>query len=138
MLAKDIMTKGVAWVSPETTVEAAAKKMETLNVGVLPVCNGEKLVGMVTDRDIVLHSTAEGKCPSEVTISQVMSPKVEYCLEHEKIDAIRLKMEKSKIRRIPVISKDKKLVGIISLGDLANKGESRTACAVLEKVSQPA
>ncbi|PIQ91051.1 MAG: hypothetical protein COV71_01295, partial [Candidatus Omnitrophica bacterium CG11_big_fil_rev_8_21_14_0_20_41_12] len=83
MVAKDLMTRDVAWIKPEDSVRQAAIKMEELNVGALPVCDGEKLVGMVTDRDIVLHSTAEGKSPQNTSVSQVMSPEVVYCLEDE-------------------------------------------------------
>lgn len=137
MTARDVMTKDVVWIEPFSSVRQAASKMEKLNVGALPVCDGLKLVGMVTDRDIVLHSTAEGKNPDSTTVSQVMSAKVEYCLEDEGIEAIMRKMEDKKIRRLPVISHNKQLVGIISLADLAVKGGQKAACEILEKVSQP-
>lgn len=136
MQAKDIMTKEVSWVNPKDSLHDAASKMKKLNVGVLPVCDGQKLVGIITDRDIVLGSTAEGNDPNTAMVSETMSSKVEYCLEDEDISEIARRMEKKKIRRLPVIGHNKKLVGIISLGDFATRGGQKAACEILEKVSR--
>lgn len=137
MQAKDVMTKKVTWIMPQTLLRDAANKMKALDVGVLPVCDGQKLVGMLTDRDIVLRSTAEGKDPNSVKVAETMSSKVEFCLEDEDINKVAQRMEKNKIRRLPVIDDNKKLVGMISLGDLAVRGKQEVACEVLEKVSAP-
>jgi len=137
MHAKDLMTKEIAWIVPQTSLREAAGKMKALDVGVLPVCDGQKLVGMLTDRDIVLRSTAEGKDPNSAKVTETMSSKVEFCLEDEDINKVAHRMEKNKIRRLPVIDYNKKLVGIISLGDLAIRGGQKVACEVLEKVSTP-
>ncbi len=137
MKAKDVMTRNVTWITPQASLSEAADKMKTLDVGVLPVCDGQKLLGMLTDRDIVLRSTAEGKDPNSEKVTEVMSPEVEFCLEDEEINKIAHRMEKKKIRRLPVMDHNKKLVGIISLGDLSTRGGQKVACEILEKVSTP-
>lgn len=134
---KDVMTKEAIWVTPQTSLREAANKMKTGDIGALPVCDGEKLIGFVTDRDIVIRSIAKGKDPNTVTISEVMSPEIDYCLENEDINKIAQRMERKKIRRLPVISHDKKLVGMISLGDLATRRAQKAACEILERVSAP-
>jgi CBS domain-containing protein len=135
---RDQMSIYVEVVSPDSSVKDAAQKMKDLDVGILPVCDGNRLVGMLTDRDITLRSTANGKDPRLTTVSEIMSKKVEWCLEDDEIDLVAKKMEHKRIRRIPVISHDKKLVGLLSLGDLAVRGSLDVACEVLEKVSAPA
>lgn len=137
MYAKELMTKDVAWVMPQTTLRDAASKMKSFNVGALPVCDGQKLVGMVTDRDIVLRSTAAGQNPNSAVVSETMSPEVKFCLESEDVSKVTKRMEKNKIRRLPVIDSNKNLVGIISLGDLTVRGEENVACEVLKEVSTP-
>jgi len=137
MKAKDIMTEEVVWVMPQTSLREAANKMKELDVGVLPVCNDQELVGILTDRDIVLRSTAEGKDPNNTKVAEAMSSKVEYCLEDEDVNKVAYRMEKKKIRRIPVIGHNRRLIGIISLGDIATHGERRVACKILEKISTP-
>jgi len=135
MKAKDVMTKDIVWITPQTSLREAADKMKANDTGALPICDGEKLTGMITDRDIVIRSIAQGKDPNNTPVSEAMSPEVDYCLEDEKISKIAHMMENKKIRRLPVVNQDKKLVGMISLGDLATRGESNFACEILEKVS---
>ena len=135
---RDEMSIYVEVVSPDSSVKDAAQKMKDLDVGVLPVCDGNRLVGMLTDRDITLRSAASGNDPRLTKVSEVMSKKVEWCLEDDEVDLVAKKMERKGIRRIPVISRDKKLVGLLSLGDLAVRGSLDVACEVLEKVSVPA
>lgn len=139
MQLKDIMTRNVEVVSPDSPVQEAAEKMNTLNVGVLPVCTGEKLVGMVTDRDITLRSTAVGSDPRSTCVADVMTPDVVYCYEDQDITAAAQLMEERQIRRLPIVNRSHKLVGIISLGDLAvDAANSRLSGEVIKEVSKPA
>ncbi len=137
MQARDVMTSEVKVVNPETTIREAARMMRELDTGILPVCDGFELVGVITDRDIVLRSTADGKDPGNTDVKEAMTPEAAFCLEDEYIDRIIHRMEENGIRRMPVISHGKKLTGMISLADLVRHGESKAACEVLEKVSKP-
>lgn len=138
MQVKDEMTSKIEVINPGMSVKDASRKMRDLNIGVLPVCENNRLVGIITDRDITIRLTAEAKDPGATKIKEVMTSKVEWCFEDDEVEKIAEKMESKKIRRLPVISHDKKLVGMLSLGDLALRGSRETACEVLEKVSMPA
>jgi len=135
MLIKDRMTRHVEVVSSNDTVREAAQKMKALNIGVLPVCDSRHLVGIITDRDITLRSVADAKDPSSTRVGDVMTRGIEWVLDDQDAKEVAKKMKEKQIRRVPVISHDKKLVGMLSLGDLAVRGEKKTACDVLEKVS---
>ncbi len=138
MQVKNEMTTKVEVASPETSVKEVSQKMRDLNIGVLPVCENGRLSGIVTDRDITIRLTAEGKDPSTTKVKEIMSSKVEWCFDDEEVGRVADKMENKKIRRLPVINHDKKLVGMLSLGDIVLKGSRETACKILEKVSEPA
>lgn len=138
MQVKNEMTTKIEVVKPETSAKEVSQKMRDLTIGALPVCENNRLVGIVTDRDITIRLTAEGKDPSSTKVKEIMSSKVEWCFEDEEVEKIAAKMENKKIRRLPVINHDKKLVGMLSLGDLALRGSRETACKILEKVSEPA
>jgi CBS domain-containing protein len=120
----EVMTRGVSVVSPHDSLQHAAGMMDELNVGALPVCDGESLVGMVTDRDIAVRGTAAGKMPAEAQVEEVMSTDVRWCFEDQPLDEVMQQMGYSQIRRLPVISHDdaRRLVGIVSLGDVVTKG----------------
>jgi len=139
MQLKDIMTPGVEVISPQATLQEAAQKMEQFDIGPLPICDGERLVGMLTDRDITVRAVAKGWDPRTTSVREAMSPELVYGLEEQDIqDAARL-MEQYQIRRLPVVNRDKRLVGIVSLGDLAIGGANQAlAGEVLEQVSEPA
>lgn len=137
MQVRNEMTRKIEIVNPETSVREVSQKMRDLNIGVLPVCDNSSLVGIVTDRDIAIRLAAEGKDPSATKVKEIMSPKVEWCFDDEEVEKVAAKMESKKIRRLPVINHDKKLVGMLSLGDLALRGSRETACEILEKVSMP-
>ncbi len=137
MKVKEIMTKDVFWIRPDTNLQEAASKMKELDTGVLPVCDGENICGMITDRDIAIRSTAQGQDPKNSKISDIMTPQVEFCHEEEDLEKIAQRMEAKRIRRLPVIGPEKKIVGIISLGDVVRRGESKVACEILEEVSEP-
>ena len=138
MQLKEIMTRNVEVIRPESTVAEAAEKMKSLDVGPLPVCDGERLVGMVTDRDITLRATADGKDPNTTRVLDVMTPEVFYCYDDQDIAAAALTMEEKQIRRLPIVDRNHRLVGIISLGDLAVDAEDESLSGeVLTEVSTP-
>jgi CBS domain-containing protein len=134
----DIMTRNVRTLAPTDTVRRAAQSMGELNVGSIPVCNGKKLVGMVTDRDITLRGVAEGLDAEKTVLSDIMSKDVKWCFEDQSLDEVMETMAASQIRRLPVVSRDKELVGIFSLGDLATKTDNEEVGSVLEDISESA
>jgi len=136
MRISDIMSGDVQVVRAEATLRDAAETMARIDVGALPVCDGRTLLGMVTDRDIVVRGLAKG-LGADSTISQVMTEGVEYCFEDDDLTEVSDKMAASQIRRIPVVDRDKNLVGIVSLGDVAREARPAEAGDVLEEVSQP-
>ena len=133
------MTANVAVISPGDTLEEAARIMDVLDVGPLPVCEGNRVVGMLTDRDITVRATAAGCDPKTTLVGDAMSLEVVCCYEDQDVlEAARL-MKDKQIRRLPVLSRAGDLMGIVSLGDLATEaGDQGQAGEVLEKVSKPA
>jgi CBS domain-containing protein len=115
------MTRGVRTMTPDDTVVLAAQAMDELNVGVIPVCQGEKLVGMVTDRDIVVRGVAQQRDPQSTKLADVMSASVRTAHEDDDVDEVLSEMSRSQIRRLPVVDQQERLVGIITLGDIAAK-----------------
>lgn len=135
---RDVMTRDVRTVRPDDTLRAAAQCMDELNIGVLPVCDGDRLVGMVTDRDITVRGVAQGKQPDECRVSDVMSASVRSCYEDEEVDDVLDEMSDVQIRRVPVVDRQQKLVGIVSLGDLSERGgEQRRVAEALRDISTP-
>ena len=111
--------------------------MRDLDVGSLPVCDGQRLLGAITDRDITIRATARGQDPSQTQVQEVMTPDVVYCLETDDVDAAAKKMQEHQIRRIFVVNEGHELVGITSLGELATvTGDRRLAGETLERVSE--
>lgn len=139
MKIRDIMTRDVQVVSPDDTIRRAAQLMDDLNVGVLPVCDGTRLVGMITDRDITVRATSAGLGPEECTVSQVMTDEPAYCYADDPVIEVTRLMSSRQIRRVPVIDDQKKLIGIVSLGDLAvDAKDTRAVQDALEDISRPA
>jgi len=136
MQVQEIMTRDVSIVSPDETLETAARRMAQLDVGVLPVGSGDRLVGMITDRDIAIRGIAEGKGPS-ATVREVMTPEVKYCFADQEIEDIADNMADIQVRRLPVLDRDKKLVGILSLCDIATSDEIGPAVEALCGISRP-
>ena len=138
MRVSEVMTQGVECIGPDATLQEAAAKMKSLDVGPLPVCDNDRLVGMVTDRDITVRATAEGDAPTDVRVRDVMTPEVIYCFDDDLVeDAARL-MAAKQVRRLVVLNRDKRMVGIVSLGDLAVKtGDEQLAGNALEGISEP-
>jgi CBS domain-containing protein len=139
MLVRDIMTANVEVVSPDETLEQAARKMDELDIGPLPVCEGQRVVGLLTDRDITVRATAAGCDPKTTLVADAMSADFIWCYEDQDVrEAARL-MEEHQVRRLLVMSRSNDLVGIVSLGDLATEaGEPGRLGEVLKKVSEPA
>lgn len=134
----EVMTRDVRSVSPQETIRRAAQMMDELNVGALPVCDGQKLVGMVTDRDITIRAVAAGQSPDAAHVEDVMSDSVRWCFDDQTVDEVMQQMGDSQIRRVPVVDHDtKELIGIVSLGDLATK-HSAQVDRTLEEISTPA
>lgn len=121
MKVKEVMTRECRWISPDTTVAEAAQIMRNRDIGFLPVGDEaqKKLIGTLTDRDIVIRCTAEGFNPTEHEVEHVMTKDVLYCFEDEEIEQVCQNMADVRVRRLPVMSRDKKLVGIVSFGDLS-------------------
>jgi CBS domain-containing protein len=139
----EVMTRNVQAVSPQDTIRRAAQIMDELNVGSLPVCDGERLIGMVTDRDITVRGVSAGLAPDRAMVDDVMSTDVRWCFEDQPLDDVMQQMADTQIRRIPVISHDSahRLVGIVSLGDLATRTDNERSGQglqqMVEKISYP-
>ena len=116
-----VMTRGVRTLTPADTLAQAARVMEELNVGVIPVCEGEKLVGVVTDRDLVVRGLARGLDANSTQLKQVMSAEVRCATEEQDLDQVLKTMADAQIRRMPVVDARQRLVGIVSIGDIAAK-----------------
>lgn len=140
MHIKEIMTWGVECIDPNASVQQAAQKMRHLDIGCLPVCTeGDRLVGMLTDRDIAIRACSEGLNPAGTRVRQIMTPDVVYCFEDQDLDDVSCLMESNQIRRILVLNRNKRLVGIVSLGDFAvDADDEHLVGHTLEAVSEPA
>ncbi len=138
-MISQVMTRDVRVIAPHESVQRAAQMMDELNVGALPVCDGERLVGMVTDRDITVRATAAGRAPGDAHVDEVMSTDVRWCFEDEDVNDVVRKMADTQIRRVPVVSHDDahRLVGIVALGDLLTKGQPEQATQAATQISTP-
>ncbi len=136
---RDIMTRNVEVVSAGASLKDAAKKMKDLDVGLIPVCDGDRLKGVLTDRDITIRATADGRDPSKTKVSEVMSTDLAYCLEDQEVEEAVSVMEARQIRRLPIVNQNKRLIGIISLADIAvHVGDRDLSGETLEEISAPA
>nr|WP_312374789.1 CBS domain-containing protein [Delftia acidovorans] len=133
----DAMTRGVRTLAPQDTLQFAAQAMDELSVGSIPVCDGSRLVGMVTDRDITIRGTAQGLAPGQARLEQVMSDQVQWCFEDQSVQEAAQIMCDARVRRLPVVDRDKKLVGILSLGDVSVKADPAQAADALQDISTP-
>lgn len=135
MQVSKVMTRDVKIASPDDTLQHAAQMMEDIDCGVLPVGEDDRLVGMLTDRDITVRAVAQGKAPDQCHVREVMSHDIKYIYEDESLEDAARNMSELQIRRLPVLNRDKRLVGIVSLGDLALKA-TKPAATALKEVSQ--
>ena len=138
MRVSDVMMRGAEVVAPGATLQEAAEKMRALDVGLLPVCDGETLVGMLTDRDITVRATAAGESPRAVTVQEVMTIDVVFCLEDDSVEEAAQLMEEYQVHRLPVLDRDHRLLGIVSHGYLTGRrGDDATARSALEPAAEP-
>jgi CBS domain-containing protein len=132
----EVMTSNVKVVRPDDTVQNAARMMADLDVGSVPVCDGKRLQGMITDRDITIRATAQGR-GGDTKVREVMTQDVVWCTEEDDTQDVLQRMGESQIRRIPVVDRDRNLVGIVALGDLAMEDEDNVD-ETLRDISMPA
>jgi CBS domain-containing protein len=136
----EVMTRAVRSMRPTDTLVLAAQVMEELNVGVIPVCEGEKLLGVVTDRDIVVRGVAQSLDPGKATLAEVMSTNLRTAREDDDVDEVLNMMGEDQIRRMPVVDAQDRLIGILSIGDIATKnpGNDVDIAISLGEISSPA
>ena len=135
MKVKEAMHRGAEWVSPETSVIDLARLMQKLDIGALPIGDKDRLVGMVTDRDIVCRCLAKGGDPKKTTARDIMTRGIVYCQDEVDLDDAIAIMQKKHIRRLPVINEQKRMVGILSLGDVSHAASDDVSGEVLQAVS---
>ena len=133
----DVMSKDVKLASPEDTVQQAARVMSEQDTGVLPVGENDRLVGLVTDRDLAVRALAAGKDPSKTKLREVMSGEPRYVFEDEPVEKAAASMAEQQVQRMPVLNRDKRLVGIVSVGDLARDAGGQLAGQALSGISRP-
>lgn len=136
MRISEIMSRDVKVARPQDTIQDVARRMVEIDAGVIPVCDGDRLQGMVTDRDIVVRAVSEGRS-FQTPVSEVMTPDVECCYEDDDIGAAADRMAELQVRRLAVIDRDKRLVGIVALGDIARQAKDETTGQTLEEISEP-
>ena len=135
MKVKNCMHRGAQWVSPDTPVKAMVSAMLEQDIGAIPVGENDRLIGMVTDRDIALRALAKGKDVSALTARDVMTKGIVWCRDSDDLTHAANLMQSKQVRRLPVIDKNKRMVGILSLGDLSHAGTERTIAAAAKAVS---
>jgi CBS domain-containing protein len=136
MRVNECMTRDVTMVDPQTSIRDAAKMMADCDAGILPVSENDRLVGMITDRDIAVRGVAAGKGP-DAKVRDVMSAEVRYCFEDDDSKDVLRNMSDLQVRRLPVLSRNKRLVGIVSLSDLASSGQAPEAGKALTGIARP-
>lgn len=136
MNISEVMTHSVRIASPDDTLQVAAQIMAENDFGLLPIAENDQLVGMLSDRDITIRAVAKGLSPEQHKVREVMTPEVKYVYDDESIEVAVRSMSDLQIRRLPVLNRDKRLVGIVSLGDLSLSKE-KSAGAALNSISQP-
>ena len=135
MKVKDVMHQGAEWVAPQTPLPEVARKMRDLDIGCIPIGENDRLIGMVTDRDIACRGVANSQDLAKLTARDVMSKGILYCRDSEELeDALRV-MEQKQVRRLPVIDDRKRMVGMLSLGDVADAASHELSGEVMAAVS---
>jgi CBS domain-containing protein len=137
MQIKDVMSRDVEIVAPDTPVRDAACRMRDLDTGFLPVGENDRLVGMITDRDIAVRAVAEGKDIKSTCVRDAMTDDVIYCFEDQETDDAAKLMSDRQIRRLPILNRQKRLVGVVSVGDLARVAGARIASQAMQGIAQP-
>jgi CBS domain-containing protein len=135
MKVKNAMHKGVTWVEPTTSVEQLARLMQKYDIGAIPIGENDRLVGMVTDRDVVCRCIAAGLHPKTTTARDVMTEGIIFCLDKQELDDAARIMETKKVRRLPVINGKKRMIGMLSLGDVCHRAPDHLSGEVMHAVS---
>lgn len=138
MYIKDVMHVGTEWIGPDVTIQEAARKMHDLDIGCLPVGEDDRLIGMITDRDIACRGAAEGCDPAKTPIQEVMSKGIACCFDDENVEDAAKVLEKRQIHRLVVLNRQKRMVGLLSLGDIATHCPHELSGEVLDAISRPA
>jgi CBS domain-containing protein len=139
MTIEQIMTQKVECIEPTMPIAKAAEKMRELDIGFLPICENDKLVGTVTDRDITIRSVAQGRDPRLAPVSEIMTQSVFYCYEGDEVDHVARYMQEKEVRRMLILNRQKRLVGVVSLGDIAKaSGEKELAGETLGQIAEAA
>ena len=136
MNISEVMTRDVRIATPNDSLQTAARIMDEFDFGLLPVGENDRLIGMLSDRDITIRAVAQGLSPQESKVADVMTADVKYIYEDESVEQAARNMSDLQVRRLPVVDRDNRLVGIVSLGDLA-LSEEDSAGAALSSISQP-
>ena len=136
---RQLMTPNVVVVSPDDTLQSAARKMQERDIGFLPVCDGERLIGTLSDRDITVRAVAAGRDPKSTPVREFASPQPVWCFDDQDVGEAAQRMQEKQVRRLMVLRReDKQLVGVVSLGDLAANGTREISSEVLESTSPAA
>jgi CBS domain-containing protein len=139
MQLREVMSKQPEYVSPETPIREVASMMKSKDIGMVLVADKDRLVGTVTDRDIVIRGVTEGRDPNTTRTDEVMTSRAEYCFDDQDVSEAARLMEEKKIRRLAILNRDKRLVGVVSLGDLAVRtGDEEMSGEVMKHVARPA
>ncbi len=136
MQVKEVMTKDVACIEPKTTIAEAAKIMRSRDIGALPVAKKDGLIGIVTDRDICCRAIAQNLDPESATVDEIMSKNVATCFEDQELAEAAHIMEQKQIRRLPVLSRKSKLVGIMTVGDISQHAGRNLTGEVEERITR--
>ena len=137
MKLREIMTDNVEVIHPDDTLQTAAEKMRDRDIGFLPVCDGERLIGVLTDRDLITRALADGVESKAILGRDLVTSPAIYCFDDQSVDEAAKLMHDNQIRRLVVLSRDKQMVGVISLGDLAISASDKLTGDVLQSVSEP-
>ncbi|HTG20344.1 MAG TPA: CBS domain-containing protein [Reyranella sp.] len=136
MQVSDVMTRDVETIPPDASLQQAAQAMEAIGVGSLPVCDGRRLIGTLTDRDIVVRGVAAGRSPIEMLVRECMTRDISYAFEDEDAEEVLARMKALQVRRLAVLDKEKNLIGIVSLGDIATEPRAATLREVGEAIAE--
>ena len=136
MKVSEVMSRKVEMARPEDSIQRAAQMMGRIDAGILPVADGDRLIGMITDRDIAVRGVGEGRNPTDTPVNEVMTREVKYCFEDDDVGDVATNMAELQVRRLPVVNRNKRLTGIVSLGDIARDHEPAQAGAALQHISK--
>ena len=137
MKLREIMTSNVEVIHPDDTLQTAAEKMRDRDIGFLPVCDGDRLIGVLTDRDLITRALAEGMESKAMLGRDLVTSPAIYCFDDHSVDEAAKLMHDNQIRRLVILSRDKRMVGVVSLGDLAISADDKLSGELLQSVSEP-